>query len=72
MVLLFNRGELASDFVLPGTKACTWSLAFDTSTNPSFAADIIPIHGGEEFRVNGHSLICLRLNSGILGLAAAC
>jgi isoamylase len=72
MVLLFNRGELATDFVLPGTKACTWSLVFDTSTNPSFAADIIPIHGGEKFRVNGHSLICLRLNSGILGLAAAC
>ncbi|MES2594396.1 MAG: glycogen debranching protein GlgX [Verrucomicrobiota bacterium] len=73
MVLLFNRGDLPTPFVLPGTAGCTWSTIFDTATSQSFDTQKVPpMAGGTSITVNSHSLVCLKLSAGILGLTMAC
>jgi isoamylase len=73
MVLLFNRGDLPVSFILPGTRNCTWSAVFDTANNHSFDTETVPpTPGGTAITVNSHSIICLKLSSGILGLTMAC
>ncbi len=68
-VLIFNRGPLAAEFILPGTAETQWTLVFDTGEIPAFPAELLPpTEGGSAFPVNGHSLVCLRVSSGGIGL----
>ena len=73
MVLIFNRGGLACSFVMPGTEDCTWSVVFDTAHSPSFEIHEAPaVTGGSPMQVNGHSVVCLKLTAGRMGLTAGC
>jgi glycogen operon protein len=68
-VLIFNRSPLACDFTLPGTAETLWTLVFDTGETPAFPTELLPpLEGGAAFPVNGHSLVCLRVSSGGIGL----
>jgi glycogen operon protein len=68
-ILIFNRGLLATEFILPGTAETKWTLVFDTGEHPAFPTEpLSPTEGGAAFPVNGHSLLCLRVSSGGIGL----
>jgi glycogen operon protein len=61
LVLLFNRGSLGSDLMLPGTTESRWKLLFDSS---GMISDTSPHHGLNPVHVEGASLVCLELASG--------
>jgi glycogen operon protein len=72
-VLIFNGGGLPCEFVLPGNEDTHWTLTFDTGESPAFPTELLPtIQGGAAFTVNGHSVVCLRITSGGIGLAQVC
>jgi glycogen operon protein len=73
LVFLFNRGDLPQGFIVPGTKDSLWQLVYDTAQSTAFPIDAAPlIHGASSFPLKAHSLVCLRLAQGMLGLNLAC
>jgi isoamylase len=73
LVFLFNRGDLPQGFIVPGTKDSHWQLVYDTAQSTAFPTDEPPlIPGASSFPLKAHSLVCLRLAKGMLGLNLAC
>ncbi len=73
LVFLFNRSDLPQTFVLPGDASRHWTLVYDTAQSPAFpAGDNPPLPGGSMHPLRAHSLVCLRLSAGRLGLSLAC
>lgn len=65
LLLLFNRGELPQNFLLPGSGETVWSVVFDTSLVPGFVEpDSRLIEGGVSFHIKASTLVCLQLNEG--------
>jgi isoamylase len=73
LVFLFNRGDLPQKFVIPGSEESHWQLVYDTSLNQAFPTDQPPlIPGASSLPLKAHSLVCLRLSKGPLGLTLVC
>jgi isoamylase len=73
LVFLFNRGDLPQDFIIPGTAETKWGIVYDTAQSPAFPAKKMPlILGGSALPLKAHSLVCLHLAKGPLGLTLAC
>ncbi|MCX6854428.1 MAG: hypothetical protein NTV80_05930, partial [Verrucomicrobia bacterium] len=73
LVFLFNRGDLPQKFVIPGSEDSHWQLVYDTSLNQAFPTDQPPlIPGASCLPLKAHSLVCLRLSKGPLGLTLVC
>jgi glycogen operon protein len=73
LVFLFNRGDIPQHFVIPGTQDSHWQLVYDTSQTNAFPAEPLPlILGASSLSLKAHSILCLRLAQGTLGLQMAC
>jgi glycogen operon protein len=73
MLYLFNRGDLPQSFVVPGSQDSHWQLVYDTSLSAAFPTEILPlISGASSLPLKAHSIVCLRLERGTLGLELAC
>ena len=73
LVFLFNRGDLPQNFVVPGSQDSHWQLVYDTSLSAAFPTDTLPlISGATNLPLKAHSVVCLRLAKGMLGLQLAC
>jgi isoamylase len=66
LLLLFNRGDLPQNFLMPGSLATLWSLVFDTSLSPGFLEPGSRlIEGSVTFQIKANSVACLRLTEGL-------
>lgn len=73
LLLLYNRGDLPQDFLLPGSSKTVWSLVFDTSLTPGFLEPGSRlIEGGVAFQIKASSMACLRLMEGPALVNPAC
>jgi isoamylase len=66
LLLLFNRGEADSDFLLPGDRACVWELVYDSAHDGRPVSPRHParFHGGRGYPLAAHGFACLRLTAG--------
>lgn len=73
LLFLFNRGDLPQSFLLPGAGEVQWRLVYDTALTPAFVTESSSVHhGGVDFPLQSHSVVCLKLASGDLRLLLAC
>ncbi len=73
LVYLFNRGDLTQAFILPGDDSTLWSTVYDTAQSPAFPTEVTPgLNGGSALPLKAHSLVCLKLSGGRLGLTLVC
>lgn len=73
LLLLFNRGDQAQNFSLPGDGKTVWSTVFDTSLVPGFAkSGALRFKGGKTWPIKPNSMACLRLEQGPALVGAHC
>jgi glycogen operon protein len=74
LVFFFNRSDLPQTVVLPSDATSLWSIVYDTAQSPAFVTEesSTPLPGGGPLPLKAHSLVCLRLSKGRLGLKLAC
>jgi glycogen operon protein len=74
LVFFFNRSDLPQTVVLPSDATSLWSIVYDTAQSPAFVTEesSMPLPGGGPLPLKAHSLVCLRLSKGRLGLKLAC
>jgi isoamylase len=63
LLLLFNHGEGASPFMLPGDAETGWALVFDTGSDPTFVDEALLCHGSDAYELQPRSMACLVLRN---------